>query len=258
MDSGQDNSNVVDVLRPDSSSAIVLVCEHASHFIPPALDALGLSAEARLSHAVWDPGALGVALGMAQALDAALVASKVSRLVYDCNRPPEAPDAMRDKSELIEVPGNRNLSQAQRDARVRAYYTPFKAALSAELARHAAPIVITVHSFTPVYNGQARAVEIGVLHDADSRLADAILVQAETQQTAYRVARNEPYGPGDGVTHTLRAHALPKGLHNVMLEIRNDLIATPAGQDQMARVLAGWIAPALTALDALGGQRCTA
>jgi len=84
--------------NPDGQSPVVLVCEHASHYIPAQFDGLGLSDDARHSHAAWDPGAMGVALLMAKQMDAALVASGVSRLVYDCNRPPTAIDAMPARS----------------------------------------------------------------------------------------------------------------------------------------------------------------
>lgn len=47
------------------------------------------------------------------------------------------------------------------------------------------------------------------------------------------------------MTHTLRLQATPYGLLNAMLEIRNDLIATPAAEEAMAAQLAPVIAAAL-------------
>lgn len=225
-------------------SDVVLVCEHASAFIPPALNDLGLSEQDRQSHAVWDPGALAVAEEMARIMDATLVAGGVSRLVYDCNRPPDAPDAMPDRSERIEVPGNRGLDAAARDRRVATYYLPFRRALADAIAACAKPVIVTVHSFTPNYHGQPRQVEIGILHDSDARLADAMLSIAP-QHTQMNTQRNAPYGPEDGVTHTLKEHALPGGHLNVMIELRNDLIATEMQQQQMAGSLSRWISAAL-------------
>ncbi|MCK0167227.1 N-formylglutamate amidohydrolase [Jannaschia sp. S6380] len=246
----------VRVIRPGGTSSVLLVCEHASAFIPPEFANLGLSTEARRSHAAWDPGALAVAEGLSARLDAALVSGTVSRLVYDCNRPPDAPDAMRERSEVFDVPGNRNLSAADRAARVRVFYDPFRAALADRIARAEAPVIVTLHSFTPVFHGQRRAVEIGVLHDSDARLADAMLAVAGDHTDAV-VRRNEPYGPDDGVTHTLRAHAVAGGHPNVMLEIRSDLIATKAQQAAMAGMLAGWLAAAFTMTGLAGAVRCT-
>lgn len=106
------------------------------------------------------------------------------------------------------------------------------------------PLMITVHSFTPVFLGEQRQVEIGVLHDEDSRFADAFLQQTLTD-SRFNIQRNQPYAPTDGVTHTLTHHALPHGLTNVMLEIRNDLIASPLQQQDMAAYLAKHIVLAL-------------
>ncbi|SFR60679.1 Predicted N-formylglutamate amidohydrolase [Yoonia tamlensis] len=247
----------VQIDNPTGRSAAVLVCEHASCNIPAALAGLGLSQDARQSHAAWDPGALAVAQRMSQRLDAVLVSSTVSRLVYDCNRPPSAPDAMPAKSEVFDVPGNVGLTQAARDARTNAYYLPFQTALAAQIAKMHAPIIVTIHSFTPVYHGQARAVEIGVLHDDDTRLADAMLETAAAHTSAL-VLRNDPYGPENGVTHTLREHALPGGHLNVMLEVRNDLIATPATQTAMGDMIAAWVADSVSQITDQGAVQCVA
>uniref|UniRef100_A0AAN0NKQ8 N-formylglutamate amidohydrolase n=1 Tax=Yoonia rhodophyticola TaxID=3137370 RepID=A0AAN0NKQ8_9RHOB len=91
MDHGDYDSSIVDISRPAGGSPVVLICEHASNFIPAELKDLGLSADAKRSHVAWDPGALGVAQAMSDGLDATLVASRVSRLVYDCNRPQTPP-----------------------------------------------------------------------------------------------------------------------------------------------------------------------
>ena len=241
----------------DGASSVVLVCEHASHHIPRSFDDLGLSAEARKSHAAWDPGAMGVARRLAKHLDAPLIAGGVSRLVYDCNRPPTAPDAMPARSEIIDVPGNKNLTQAERDTRVTKYYMPFQSALAQTVERAANPILVTIHSFTPTYHGALRSVEIGVLHDEDARLADTLLHVADAHTKA-NVQRNAPYGPGDGVTHTLKEHAIKDGHPNVMLEIRNDMIETAAQQDVMAAMLAEWIVDACTQMDVAGDVQCQA
>lgn len=235
---------VFEVTNAQGASSIVLVCEHASAFMPPELNNLGLQGEVLHSHAAWDPGALGVAQGMSKALNAVLVASRISRLVYDANRPFGHPGATPERSEIYEIPGNAGLSDADKQARHDAYYLPFHAAVEAAVTARAAPVLVTMHSFTPVYHGTPRAVEIGVLHDADRRLADAMLACSATH-TNHLVMRNEPYGPVDGVTHTVAAHATPHHHPNVMLEVRNDLIATPAAQADMARQLAGWIAQAV-------------
>ena len=250
------HQDAVEVVNPEGSSAVLLLCEHASSDIPARYAGLGLKPADRQSHAAWDPGARAVSLHLSAALDAPLVASRVSRLVFDCNRPPEAASAMPRKSELIEVPGNATLSPAQRQERVDTVYTPFCGAVSRVLAarRDAGleTVVVTMHSFTPVYYGQPRAVEIGILHDSDSRLADAMLAQSHLLPHR-RIERNAPYGPADGVTHSLKEHALSRGLPNVMIEIRNDLLRSPADEQALADEMLTLLRPALAALAAQGG-----
>ncbi|WP_299845653.1 N-formylglutamate amidohydrolase [uncultured Roseovarius sp.] len=253
-----DSSQAVEVLNPHGAGAALILCEHASNHIPARYDGLGLEAQARSSHAAWDPGARSVALLMSAALDAPVVASCVSRLVYDCNRPPEAEGAIPEISEKFEIPGNRNLSPADREERVATAYRPFCDAVQGVIAGRIAAgrptILITMHSFTPVYFDQARAVEIGILHDEDARLADAMLANAHLLPHR-RIERNEPYGPADGVTHSLKIHGQSHGLANVMLEVRNDLLNTPDDERKMAEELLTLFTPALKALSLEGAGR---
>lgn len=230
----------VQTINAAGTSDIVLVCEHASNRIPASLNGLGLSEAALTSHAAWDPGAQAVALLLSKSLDAVLVSAGFSRLVYDLNRPPEHPDAMRPVSEIYRIPGNLALSEEQRTQRTGSLYTPFHAEIEQVLDRCQAsgrtPVLVTIHTFTPVYLGKPRAVELGILHDTDARLADLMLAAAP-QVTSLTTLRNEPYGPQDGVAHTLQMHGLPRGLMNVMLEIRNDLVTNADQQIEMARIV---------------------
>ena len=251
------SNDYVKVINPEGQSSVVVVCEHASSYIPPIYRDLGLTGDALQSHAAWDPGALAVAQSLSSLLDAPLVASGVSRLVYDCNRPPSAPDAMPHQSETIKIPGNAKLTTAERQARTNTYYEPFRANLAQMLSIKQTPVIVTIHSFTPIYHGQTRAVEIGVLHDSDARLADAML-SSMTDHTNLLVQRNEPYGPEHGVTHTLIEHALTPGHLNVMLEIRNDLIRTTDQQDEMSKTLATWLSDALARLHITQVVQCQA
>ena len=247
----------VSLANVGGSSPVVLVCEHASNAIPARFDGLGLLAEDRKSHAAWDPGALGVAQSLSRHHEAPLVSSRISRLVYDCNRPPEAPDAMPERSEIIDVPGNKNLSAFDRSARVETFYLPFRAALSRTIEQISRPIIVTVHSFTPVYHGELRTVEIGILHDSDTRLADAMLETARAHTRA-EVLRNKPYGPEHGVTHTLKEHAIRDGHLNVMLEIRNDLIVSADQQENLGAMIAGWVVEAVGLVRVEGDVKCHA
>ena len=235
----------------DGTSEFLLVCEHASNNFPDTFGTLGLSKAERGAHIAWDPGALGLARGLAQRLDAALVFATVSRLIYDLNRPPHAPGAMPANSEIYAIPGNAAISAQDRVTRTEAVYLGFHTALHREVARRMVlgrpPVIVTVHSFTPIYFGQHRDVEFGVIHDADPSLAKSVVDEARAQ-TTLRTELNQPYSAADSVTHTLRLQATPYGLLNVMLEVRNDLLATPAAENEIADKLTPVLRAALGAL----------
>lgn len=234
----EDAGQVATLVNPQATSPILLVCEHASNFIPPEYKGLGLSDDDQASHIAWDPGALGLSHHLADMLDARLVHSNISRLIYDCNRPPEALDAMPASSEGRAIPGNQAIDEDERARRITRFYDPFKSLLSDTLASMSGkPVLVTIHSFTPVYRGQARDVEFGILHDADQRLADLMLEHASAH-TTLKVLRNEPYGPQHGVTHTLRQHGIDNGYLNVMLEFSNTLLTSDAAQKDIAKTIA--------------------
>jgi predicted N-formylglutamate amidohydrolase len=225
------------VVNEGGRSPYVLICEHASNRLPKSLGTLGLPEAELTRHIAWDIGAEKVSRLLSKLIDAPLVLQRYSRLAYDCNRPPESPGAMPEVSEATAIPGNRDLSPEAKLARIREIYRPFHAAvadlLDARASEGVPSMVITIHSFTPVYNGKARSVELGVLHDRDTTLSSKLIKGFPNVDARL----NEPYGPKDGVLHTLNLHAAPRGLKHAMIEIRNDLITNERGQNEWAQRL---------------------
>ena len=225
------------LVKGDGRSPYVLISEHASNRLPKTLGTLGLPESDLERHIAWDIGAEQVARLLSRLIDAPLVLQPYSRLAYDCNRPPDAADAMPEISESTHIPGNRHLSPDDRLMRTREIYRPFHAAIADLLDHRAAEgaksVVVSIHSFTPVYKGQPRAVELGILHDRDTRLSAKLITLFPTVDARL----NQPYGPKDGVLHTLSLHAAPRGLAHAMIEIRNDLIADLPGQGGWAERL---------------------
>jgi predicted N-formylglutamate amidohydrolase len=245
-----DEPGPVEVVNDGGMSPVVLVCEHAGRVIPKSLGTLGLTAGDLTAHIAWDIGAEALSRRMSQELDSTLILQRYSRLVIDCNRPSHSPKAIQAISERTSVPGNEAIDDAERERRSVAIYDPFHDMVSQQLNARAmagrATILVTVHSFTPVFFGERRKVEIGILHDSDRRLADLMLACA-AGHSDYLVKRNEPYSPEDGVTYTLNRHGMRNGLANVMLEIRSDFIASDQAQLQMAEMLCGWLLASLEA-----------
>lgn len=229
-----------EVINPDGASRVVLVCEHASNRVPERLGNLGLTSAQLESHVAWDPGARELALGLTAALDAPLAAARFSRLVYDCNRPPQAVSAMPHQTEVCEIPGNREITPRERGQRAAALYKPFQGAvrrlIDARRAAEKPPVLVTIHSFTPVFHGVRRDVEIGFLHGEDASLAQALATDCSTRST-YDVRLNEPYAPKDGVLHTIE-HQLENGpFPYVMVEVRNDLLTDPEKRSEIQALL---------------------
>jgi predicted N-formylglutamate amidohydrolase len=224
-------------VNEEGRSPFVLICEHASNVLPKALGTLGLPESELTRHIAWDIGAEKVGRLLSRLIDAPLLLQRYSRLAYDCNRPPESPDSIPEMSELTAIPGNKKLSAEGRLARARDIYRPFHDGVSAVLDRRAAggqrSLVVSIHSFTPVYKGKPRSVELGILHDRDTTLS-AKLIKSFPNIDA---RLNEPYGPKDGVLHTLNLHGFARGLQHAMIEIRNDLVSTERGQDEWAQRL---------------------
>ncbi len=253
---GDGEGHPAHIVNENGTSPILLVCEHASNRLPKSLGTLGLSDADMQRHIAWDIGAEGTSRILSKLLDAPLILQRYSRLAFDCNRPPEAAGAMPEVSEIHNIPGNRNLLPSARLARTREIYRPFHRAIEDILDQRAAEkrptVMVTIHSFTPVYKGKARDFDVGFLFDRDNWLANFLIKAFPTEKARL----NEPYGPKDGVMHTTNLHAGSRGLKHVMIEIRNDLIANHAGQNNWANHLTVPLAQASTILAAtnLGGH----
>lgn len=223
----------VQVINATGQSPFVLACDHASNRIPPAYGTLGLSPHERLMHIAWDPGALAVALRLVDLLDAPLVASTVSRLVIDCNRASTAPDLIPQVSERTTIPGNASVSDEEREKRIAAFHAPFHTALDTligdRLAAGHQTVLVTVHSFTPVYKDVHRPWPIGLIHGHNERLTKALAVALRADIADLNLGWNEPYSALNGVTYTLEHHGDGRGLDATMIEIRHDEILEPDG-----------------------------
>ena len=233
--------------RPLGAAPFVLICEHASNAFPSRYGTLGLTAAERESHIAWDPGALAVAQRLSTRLDAPLIHATISRLVIDLNRDPEAPDSIAAVSESTAVAGNAGLATAARAERVAAVYRPFHDAVDRFLGARRAPTraIVSMHSFTPIYRGVARPWHVGLIHDADDRLAMRVAAGL-SRDPSLVIGLNQPYSPADRVFHTLDRHAVRRGLPPLMIEVRNDLIRDAGGQDAWAGRLAPLIEEAVT------------
>jgi predicted N-formylglutamate amidohydrolase len=217
------------------ASPFLLTCDHYGHLIPDALGDLGLPESELARHIAWDIGIAGVAERVSAALDAHLIAQRYSRLVIDCNRPPEVASSIPALSEATVIPGNEGLSQADAAARRRAIFEPYHRriaeAIDARLANGRPTVLVSLHSFTPVYAGVARPWHVGTLYHRSPVLPQLLLSLLRAEGDLV-VGDNEPYAVSDLTDYTIPVHGEARGLMNTGIEIRQDLIADEAGQRQ--------------------------
>ena len=234
------NDSPVAVVNVHGRGPIVLICEHASRYIPNPFGALGLSPEDQLRHIAWDIGAQGLASELSAMLDAPLVHATYSRLLLDLNRPIDASDSIVETSEGTVIPGNVGIDPPHRELRQQRIYAPFHAELDALVDRRIASglptCVVSIHSFTPRYHGIDRPWHVGVISRNDRSLADALLT-ALRAEPGLCVGDNLPYGPQDGVYHSLERHGEARGLRGAMIEVRNDLLDDADSRKRWAQTL---------------------
>ncbi|WP_152222983.1 N-formylglutamate amidohydrolase [Pseudomonas sp. SCB32] len=232
-----------EIVNPQGKSPVLLVCEHASRFIPEELRQLGLDDEAAREHIAWDIGALDLALALSARLDATLLVANYSRLLIDLNRPLAAPDAIPEHSEIYPIPGNQGLSAAARVERVSSIFEPFHRQLTElldeRLASQRTPRIVGVHSFTPSYRGEPRPWVAGVLFGKAGTYANRII--GGLRQGGEEIGSNQPYVIDPLEDMTVPVHGDERGVDAVLIEIRNDGLRTPQGVETWAERLAPWL-----------------
>ena len=208
---------------------------------------LGLGAADLERHIAWDIGAAGLAERLSDILGAALVMQRYSRLVIDCNRPPTAPTSIATVSEGTEVPGNRGLAPHHAHARLREIFDPYHDRIDAELElrRRATrrTVLVSVHSFTPVFHGESRPWHLGLLYNRDPGYAHNL--SDELEGSGLNVGHNVPYAVSDVTDYTIPVHGERRAIPHVMIEVRQDLIEKEQGQDEWADRLSGLLLRAL-------------
>ena len=222
-----------------SEHPVLLICDHASCRFPESLGDMGLDPFARRCHLAIDIGAGALTECLSDSLGVTAVLAQYSRLIVDCNRELLDPGAFLEYGDGIIVPGNRSLSRADKEARADAIYRPYHNAIDQQIKRLMSigppPAFISVHSFTPVLNGESRPWQVGVLWDKDSRLSDIFI--EEFRAAGFITGDNEPYSGKAPQDYTIDHHAEPIDLPHVGIEIRQDLISDMAGVERMAAVM---------------------
>ncbi len=233
-----------------AAGPFLFTCEHATRRLPE-WEAEPADLPFLEDHWGFDVGAADLTRELARLCESGALLSRFSRLVCDPNRAPEEASFV-----VAEVAGhalsfNLSVDAVERARRRARYFDPYHAAIDSALAERFAagpPVrLCSIHSFTPVFDGCARPMEVGVLFDDHEphalRVADAL------EREGFAVAQNEPYSGFAGLIYAARRHGREHGVVYLELEVRNDLIATA----QQVRAIAPRIARALQEYAPSGG-----
>ncbi len=216
-------------------SPFLLICDHAGNAVPKALNDLDLPRSELDRHIGIDIGILGVSEILSDLLGAPLVFQRYSRLVVECNRLYTSPDSIALISDGTQIPRNLGLDDSDRNLRIDEIAVPYHHEIASRLDQRSAAtlptILLSMHSFTPslLARPSIRPWHVGLCYDADARFTHHVLAALE-KMPDIKVGRNEPYGVDMARDYSIPVHAEARKIPYAEFEVRQDLIAMPAGQ----------------------------
>lgn len=221
-----------EICRPDGNLKFLILCDHASNYIPEHYQGLGVSAESLKSHIAYDIGAAEIARNLSERLGCPAILSRFSRLLIDPNRGQDDPTLVMKLSDGEIIPGNRDVDRFRNsdelELRLARFYRPYDLAISTAIDKAQAagevPIILSVHSFTPIWKGQTRPWEGAILWDQDPRLRDH-MIRYFAAQPDICFGDNEPYS-GRLKNDCMNRHATSRGLPHGLIEIRQDIASS--------------------------------
>ena len=225
------------IIPATSEAPIFFFGDHASRHIPERYNNLGLSGDDLTRHIAWDIGSEAVLRGLCKRFKCGGLVAGFSRLLIDPNRSKRMESLIPDRSDGTLIPGNQTLDAAERAERIETLYTPYHAALSAQLNELSSPFVVSVHSFTPKpTTGAERSVDIGLLVKHDEGTAQDFKDALYRLAPKLSVGMNEPYSAYD-LNHTVDTHIAPRALPHLAIEIRQDHIGHDEGVTRYAKLI---------------------
>jgi predicted N-formylglutamate amidohydrolase len=234
----------VGVLREAGSSDVLLLGDHAGRAIPASLGDLGLPEDDRRRHIAWDLGVRELGEEVAAALDATFIWQPFSRLVIDCNRDPRSKAAIPEVSDETPVPANAVLGEGARRGRYEEIHRPYHERIASEIASRRArgrrPVLVALHSFTPLLANRPRPWDVGILHDGGDSTLSLALLRTMKSDAGVVVGDNEPYRM-DSTDYTIPRHAYPGALPYVEIEFRQDLLEHSEGVRLWATRFVSWL-----------------
>lgn len=217
----------------------LITCDHATNRVPEWLNGgdLGIATQDMARHIAFDIGAAGLTEKLAERMDAPAIFSNFSRLVIDPNRGEDDPTLLMRLYDGTVIPANKLAGLDERERRLDRLHRPYHAALETLAGQHPDRCICAIHSFTPQLRGRPpRPWQVGILYSHDDTRLGPRMVQA-CRDKGWVTGENQPY-TGHLEGDSIARHAIAHGRPNLLIEIRNDLIASEADQAEWAGRLA--------------------
>lgn len=229
--------NEAAAMRAGSKHAPLLItCEHASAALPRSYRWHPDDQHLRTQHWAYDPGAAEISVELAERLDATAILARFTRLLVDLNRPTSSDTLFRTHADGHRLHLNHELAHGERDRRVQGYYDPYHETVDRTVGAVYAETVLSVHTFTPCYEGQVRTMEIGVLFDEEEALARRLAERLS--EAGMKVALNEPYSGREGFIYAVERHASAHSRRAIEIEVRQDRATDPTFRRRLVALLA--------------------
>lgn len=227
---------------------LVLTAEHASERMPAPWEWPEADRWLVGTHWAYDIGAAELTRELAEGLGATAILARFTRLLADPNRPESDPTLFREVAEGHPVALNQSLSPEERARRLERLWRPYHAAVDEAVRGSHAPLVLAIHTFTPIYEGEVRELEVGVLFDREEDLA--VELADALRAVGLNVALNEPYSGRAGLIYSAHRHAETHGRRALELEVRQDLAVEEVFRARLIGVLGRWLPPVIARLSA--------
>lgn len=216
-------TDALEIVAGSKSAPLMLTCEHASLRLPEPWRWPEADLPLVGTHWSFDLGAEDLTREMAAASGATAILSRFTRLLVDPNRPLDSPTLFRDVADGNPVALNQHIDDDDRGHRI-AYYDAYHRAL-ADLATQAPPLLLSIHTFTPVYEGQRRQVDLGILFDSAEEEARQVL--EALLDTGLQVELNQPWSGRNGLMYSVESHATRNSRRALEIELRQDHATDP-------------------------------
>lgn len=227
-------------LAPNRLAPFVLTCEHAREQLPPGSRTNAADRAVLRTHWGWDIGAWELTRETARRLETGATGGRWSRLWIDLNRPAGDPLLVREEIGGHGLSWNAGIDEREVARRYAETHAPYHQEIDREIAHRLShgvrPVLLAIHTYTPVWSGRPRRFDAGVLYDENRR--EAACLVAALREIGLEVRYNEPYSGKRGLMYSIDRHGRHHRLPCLELEINQALLSRSRRAATLARTVA--------------------